>query len=200
MTFITDFLKVFMPLLVVIDPFGSLAIFVGMTGSFNRDTRRNISRDAVLYAGIIIILFALVGDIIIAFFGISIEALEIAGGIILLLMGIEMVRQGAKPDTSIENTKNMGIVPFATPLLAGPGAISLVIILMKGSFETRALTIISVLLVLAIVYLFFIYSSKILSLLGDKIMTAITRIFGLLVAGFAIQYFLDALIALSVIK
>ncbi len=200
MTFITDFLKVFMPLLVVIDPFGSLAIFVGMTGSFNRDTRRNISRDAVLYAGIIIILFALVGDIIIAFFGISIEALEIAGGIILLLMGIEMVRQGAKPDTSIENTKNMGIVPFATPLLAGPGAISLVIILMKGSFETRALTIISVLLVLAIVYLFFIYSSKILSLLGDKIMTAITRIFGLLVAGFAIQYFLDALVALSVIK
>jgi multiple antibiotic resistance protein len=200
MTFITDFLKVFMPLLVVIDPFGSLAIFVGMAGSFNRNTRRTISKDAVLYAGIIIILFALVGDIIIAFFGISIEALEIAGGIILLLMGIEMVRQGAKPDTSVENTKNMGIVPFATPLLAGPGAISLVIILMKGSFETRALTIISVLLVLAIVYLFFIYSSKILSLLGDKIMTAITRIFGLLVAGFAIQYFLDALVALSVIK
>ena len=200
MTFITDFLKVFMPLLVVIDPFGSLAIFVGMTGSFNRDTRRNISRDAVLYAGIIIILFALVGDIIIAFFGISIEALEIAGGIILLLMGIEMVRQGAKPDTSVENTKNMGIVPFATPLLAGPGAISLVIILMKGGLETRILTIVSVLLVLAIVYIFFVYSSKILSLLGDKIMTAITRIFGLLVAGFAIQYFLDALVALSVIK
>ncbi|WMT51047.1 MAG: MarC family protein [Ferroplasma sp.] len=200
MTFITDFLKVFMPLLVVIDPFGSLAIFVGMAGSFNRDTRRTISKDAVLYAGIIIILFALVGDIIIGFFGISIEALEIAGGIILLLMGIEMVRQGAKPDTSVENTKNMGIVPFATPLLAGPGAISLVIILMKGSFETRVLTIVSVLLVLAIVYIFFIYSSKILTLLGDKVMTAITRIFGLLVAGFAIQYFLDALVALSVIK
>jgi multiple antibiotic resistance protein len=200
MTFITDFLKVFMPLLVVIDPFGSLAIFVGMTGSFNRDTRRTISRDAVMYAGIIIILFALVGDIIIGFFGISIEALEIAGGIILLLMGIEMVRQGAKPDTSVENTKNMGIVPFATPLLAGPGAISLVIILMKGGLETRILTIVSVLLVLAIVYIFFVYSSKILSLLGDKIMTAITRIFGLLVAGFAIQYFLDALVALSVIK
>ena len=200
MTFITDFLKVFMPLLVVIDPFGSLAIFVGMAGSFNRDTRRTISKDAVLYAGIIIILFALVGDIIIAFFGISIEALEIAGGIILLLMGIEMVRQGAKPDTSVENTKNMGIVPFATPLLAGPGTISLVIILMKGSFETRVLTIVSVLLVLAIVYIFFIYSSKILTLLGDKVMTAITRIFGLLVAGFAIQYFLDALVALSVIK
>jgi multiple antibiotic resistance protein len=200
MTFITDFLKVFMPLLVVIDPFGSLAIFVGMTGSFNRDTRRTISRDAVMYAGIIIILFALIGDIIIGFFGISIEALEIAGGIILLLMGIEMVRQGAKPDTSVENTKNMGIVPFATPLLAGPGAISLVIILMKGGLETRILTLVSVLLVLAIVYVFFIYSSKILSLLGDKIMTAITRIFGLLVAGFAIQYFLDALVALSVIK
>jgi multiple antibiotic resistance protein len=71
---------------------------------------------------------------------------------------------------------------------------------MKGGLETRILTIVSVLLVLAIVYIFFVYSSKILSLLGDKIMTAITRIFGLLVAGFAIQYFLDALVALSVIK
>jgi multiple antibiotic resistance protein len=200
MTIITDFLDVFMPLLVVIDPFGSLAIFVGMTGSFNRDARRAISRDATIYAAIIILLFALAGDIIIKFFGISIEALEIAGGIILLLMGIEMVRQGAKPDTSIENSKNMGIVPFATPLLAGPGAISLVIILMKGDLLTKILTIISVLLVLTIVYLFFIYSSKILTILGDKVMTAITRIFGLLVAAFAIQYFIDALIALSVLK
>ncbi len=200
MSFITEFLKVFMPMLVVIDPFGSLAIFVGMTSSFNVATRKTISRDAVTYAGIIIILFALVGDIIIAFFGISIEALEIAGGLILLLMGIEMVRQGAKPDTSVEQTKNMGIVPFATPLLAGPGAISLVIILMKGDLLEKIFTIASVLIVLGMVYLFFVYSSKILGFLGDKVMTAITRIFGLLLAGFAIQYFLDALVALNVIK
>ncbi len=200
MSLIVDFLKVFMPLLVVIDPFGTLAIFVAMTGSFNRVTRRSIARDAVVYATVIIMLFALVGDIIIQFFGISIEALEIAGGIILLLMGIEMVREGAKPDTTTENTQNMGIVPFATPFLAGPGAISLVIILMKGSYETRVLTVVSALLVLAIVYIFFIFSAKILELIGDKVMTAITRIFGLLVAGFAIQYFIDALIALSVIR
>ena len=76
-------------------------------------------------------------------------------------MGIEMVRQGAKPDTSVDSSKNMGIVPFATPLLAGPGAISLVIILMKGDLFTKILTIVSVLLVLVIVYFFFIYSSKI---------------------------------------
>ncbi len=200
MSIVTEFLRVFMPLLVVIDPFGCMAIFVSMTSSFNRDTRKSISKDAVLYAGIIILLFALVGDIIIEFFGISIEALEIAGGIILLLMGIEMVRQGVKPDTSTEESKNMGIVPFATPFLAGPGAISLVIILMKGTLYTRILTIISIFLVLLMVYIFFIYSSKILEFMGDKVMTAITRIFGLLVAGFAIQYFLDALVALSVIK
>ncbi|MEM0139489.1 MAG: MarC family protein [Ferroplasma sp.] len=200
MSIVSEFLKVFMPLLVVIDPFGSLAIFVGMTASFNAATKKVISRDAVTYAGIIIILFALIGDIIIAFFGISIEALEIAGGIILLLMGIEMVRQGAKPDTSVQETKNMGIVPFATPLLAGPGAISLVIILMKGDFMEKVFTIASVLLVLAMVYLFFVYSSKILGFMGDKVMTAITRIFGLLLSGFAIQYFIDALIALNVIK
>ncbi len=200
MSIVTEFIKVFMPLLVVIDPFGCMAIFVSMTSSFNRDTRKSISKDAVLYAGIIIILFALAGEIIIKFFGISIEALEIAGGIILLLMGIEMVRQGVKPDTSTEESKNMGIVPFATPLLAGPGAISLVIILMRGPLYTKILTIISIFLVLLMVYIFFIYSSKILGVLGDRAMTAITRIFGLLLAGFAIQYFLDALVALSVIK
>lgn len=200
MSFIVDFLKVFMPLLVVIDPFGTLAVFVAMTSSFNRTVRRSIAKDAVIYAAAILLLFALVGDIVIEFFGISIEALEIAGGIILLLMGIEMVRQGAKPDTSNSDIKSMGIVPFATPFLAGPGAISLVIILMKGPYETRILTIVSSLIVLGIVYVFFIYSGKILELLGDKVMTAITRIFGLLVAGFAIQYFLDALVALSVLK
>ncbi len=199
MSLIIDFLKVFMPLLVVIDPFGSLAIFVSMTASYNKDTKLSISRDAVIYGGIILIIFAAIGEIIIEFFGISIEALEIAGGIILLLMGIEMVREGAKPESS-SGSKNLGIVPFATPLLAGPGAISLVIILMKGSLTIKIFTIISILIVLALVYIFFIFSSKILEILGEKVMTAITRIFGLLLAGFAIQYFLDALISLGLIK
>jgi len=189
-----------MPLLVVIDPFGNLVIFVSLTSSFNRETRKSISKDAIVYGGLIILIFAIFGDLIIEFFGISIEALEIAGGLILLLMGIEMVREGAKPESSTGDEKNMGIVPLATPLLAGPGTISLVIILMKGPFITKVLTIISVFLVLALVYVFFVYSSKILSILGDKVMTAITRIFGLLLSGFAIQYFLDALIALNIIK
>ena len=91
-------------------------------------------------------------------------------------------------------------MPFATPFIAGPGAISLVIILMKGSIYDDIFTIASVIILMLIIYIFFIFSSKILRVLGDKVMRALTRIFGLLVAGVAIQFFIIALQSFSVIK
>ncbi len=138
---------------------------------------------------------------IIYFFGISIAALEISGGLILLIMGIEMVREGDKPPSAGgSSVEDVGIVPLATPMLAGPGAISLVIILMKGSVVTKAFTLVSIVILFALVYLFFHYSVRIATMMGPRLIKAITRIFGLLVAGFAIQYMIDALILLQVLK
>lgn len=198
---VVTFLGIFIPLFVVIDPFGTLVMFMAATSEMSPKSRKLATKDAVVYGSLILIFFAVLGNLIIYFFGISIEALEIAGGIILLIMGIEMVREGDKPKSArgSEETADVGIVPFATPLLAGPGAISLVIILMKNGIVDEILTLVSILVVFVIVYFFFAYSEKIMGVVGERPMKALTRIFGLLVAAFAIQYFIDALTHLGLV-
>ncbi len=199
-----NFLSIFIRLFVVIDPFGSLVLFIAMTADTGEKSRKTITIDATLYGGLILIFFAIFGSYILLFFGITIEALEIAGGIILLIMGIEMVREGDRPKSmgGGQTESDLGIVPFATPFIAGPGAISLVIILIKGELLTNFMndifTLASIIIVLLIIYVFFIYSSRITRLMGEKVLKALTRIFGLLVAGFAIQYFIIAFQALGV--
>ena len=191
---VTEFLKIFIPLFVVIDPFGAMLVFMTMAGSLETHERRVITADAVIYGFVILVFFAIFGNDLLYFFGISIAAIEIAGGIILLIMSVQMVREGDRPKSAGGNVeKDVGIVPLATPLLAGPGAISLVIILMNGGFSHFIFTIISLLVVFGIIFLFFTFSDIILRLLGEKVLKVVTRVLGILVAGFAIQYFLDAI-------
>ncbi|MCL5439435.1 MAG: MarC family protein [Candidatus Thermoplasmatota archaeon] len=176
-------------------------LFLGMTTGMTPEARKTVTKDASFYGFIILLFFALVGKYILLFFGISTEALELAGGLILLIMGIQMVREGDRPKSQGGNVEpDAGIVPLATPLLAGPGAISLVIILMSRPFyPNQILTIISVGLLFVIVFVFFSLSERILKIMGPKSMKAITRIFGLLVAGFAIQYMLLAMQGLGLL-
>ncbi|BAB59667.1 hypothetical protein [Thermoplasma volcanium GSS1] len=199
---IVEFLKVFIPLFIVIDPFGSLVLFTSMTYNFNEGEKMRATKDAVVYGGIILVMFALAGQFIIYFFGISIEALEMAGGVILLLMAVEMIMEGNRPKTSgseVTTDLDIGIVPFATPLLAGPGAISLVIILMKGPLIDKIFTFVSIGIIFLMVYIFFKEASIVSKFIGNKAMKAVSRIFGLLLAGFAIQYFIDAVTALFLV-
>ncbi len=198
---IVEFLKVFMPIFIVIDPFGSLVLFTSMTYGFNEAEKSRATKDAVIYGSIILVLFALGGQFIIYFFGISIEALEMAGGIILLLMAVEMIMEGNRPKSSGSGAKDydIGIVPFATPMLAGPGAISLVIILMKGNIIDKIFTLLSIIIIFVLVYIFFDKSTVVSKFIGDKVMKAVSRIFGLLLAGFAIQYFINAIMILKAI-
>ncbi|MCL5782608.1 MAG: MarC family protein [Candidatus Thermoplasmatota archaeon] len=202
---IIQFLDIFAKFFVVIDPFGSLVLFIAMTGNIDQKRRRSITIDATLYGGLILIFFAIFGSYLLYFFGISIEALEIAGGLILLIMGIEMVREGDRPKSmgGGQTEQDIGIVPFATPFIAGPGAISLVIILIKGNvlanLTDTIFTLGSIIIVMGIIFLFFMYSTRITRLAGEKVLKALTRILGLLVAGIAIQYFINAFALMGVV-
>ncbi len=143
----------------------------------------------------ILLVFALMGSYILDFFGISIEALMIAGGLLMLIVGIEMVREGDKPRTTRkgqeEEVGDIGIVPLATPMLAGTGAISLMIILVAN--YNLWIVLLSTVLVFIIVYLFFKFSAVVYHLLGMKGARAFTRVMGLLVAAFAMQYILNGI-------
>ncbi|MCI4433907.1 MAG: MarC family protein [Thermoplasmata archaeon] len=192
---LSSFLHVFVPMFVIVDPFASLALFISLTSNMNKVQIKRTMEESVFYGFLILLFFAFAGIYVLEFFGISIQALEIAGGLLMLFVGIEMVREGDKPRVTkkgeevVEEIGDVGVVPLATPMLAGPGAISLMIILME-TYDWITV-IISLILVFGIVYLFFYFSSRIYKYLGKKGSRAFTRILGLLVAAFAIQYILN---------
>ncbi|HEU13141.1 MAG: MarC family protein [Thermoplasmata archaeon] len=194
---LSSFLHTFVPLLVIVDPFASLALFISLTSNMTEEQVKKTMDESVIYGFLILIFFAFAGIYVLDFFGISIQALEIAGGLLMLFVGIEMVREGDKPRVTkrgeevVEEIGDVGVVPLATPMLAGPGAISLIIILMETYDPITVL--ISLTIVFAIVYIFFYFSSRIFKYLGKKGSRAFTRILGLLVAAFAIQYMLNGL-------
>ncbi len=195
---LTTFLHIFIPLFVVVDPFAAMIMFIGYARNASNVERRRIVNDASLTSLLILVFFAFLGYYILLYFGISIAALEIAGGILILLSSVEMVTEGDKPagskkkSSQNEQGKDMGIVPLGTPLLAGPGAISLVIILMHD--YNWVYVIISIILVSVVTYILFASSSIIYDIIKEKGARALTRVFGVLVAGFAIQYILNGLV------
>ena len=193
------FLHIIIPIFAVIDPFAALPLYMSLTSGLSEAQRRQIVKEATITAIALLLFFAFFGIYILNFMGISIEALMIAGGLLMLLVSIEMVREGDKPRSTKkkaaihEEMGDVGIVPLGTPMLAGPGAISLVIILM-GKYPGEELSVvISILLVILFTSLLFLGSDYISRLMGEKGARAFTRVMGLLVAAFAIQYILDGI-------
>ncbi|MGC8496535.1 MAG: MarC family protein [Thermoplasmata archaeon] len=194
MDVIDQFLHIFIPIFVIVDPFASVALFISLTAGLSKPATSKIIKESVLWGFLILLIFALIGSYILEFFGISIEALMIAGGLLMLIVGIEMVREGDKPRATRkgqeeEELGDIGIVPLATPMLAGPGAISLMIILV-ASYDLW-IVLASTVLVFLIVYIFFKFSTIVYRMIGMKGARAFTRVMGLLVAAFAMQYILN---------
>lgn len=179
------------------NPFATMIMFISYARGGSHSERKRIINDATLSSFLILVFFAFTGYYILLYFGISIAALEIAGGILILLTSIEMVTEGDKPTgkkgtSSREESRDIGIVPLGTPLLAGPGAISLVILLMHD--YSWPLVIAGVILVTVLTYLLFFSGFFIYGVIKEKGARALTRVFGILVAGFAIQYILTGAI------
>ncbi len=196
-----EFLIFFIPVFVVIDPFASLPLFLTLTAGMDEKKKREVARLANLVAFIFLVVFALVGKFILDYLGISIDALMIAGGLLMLMSGFEMMREGDKPrskktkDTdNIEMDGNVAVVPLGTPMLAGPGALSIVIVMTQSNpVSLWGLLVLSIAVTLLITLLIFYQASKIYSFIGETGSRALTRIMGLLVAAFAIQYILNGI-------
>ncbi len=196
---LNTFLHIFIPLFAVIDPFAALPLYMSLTAGLSEGQKRRIVKEASITAIVLLIFFEYLGIYILDFMGISIEALMIAGGLLMLMVSIEMVKEGDKPRSTNkktalhEETGDVGIVPLGTPMLAGPGAISLVIILMgkyPGESVSIAVSIISIILLTSLIFLGANYISRIM---GEKGARAFTRVMGLLVAAFSVQYILDGI-------
>lgn len=179
-------------LTVIMDPIGLAPIFVAMTGRLDAGARRRAARQAVLAAGGLILGFALFGGLVLDYLNVSVNSLSIAGGLLLLLVALEMLRGDDYPEDERGET-DVALVPLATPLLAGPGAIATVIVLSRqhDGFEGRAAVIGGILCALAVVGIVLLTAEKLAGLLPASLVSFLTRVFGLLLSAIAVQLVVD---------
>jgi multiple antibiotic resistance protein len=192
----------------LVDPFAALPTFLAVTAGSDADRRKRIARKASLTALIFLSAFAVAGQYIFKMFGITLPAFEIAGGVILLLIGLDMLEakrsatQEASGDTEAAASKeDAGIVPLGIPMLAGPGAIASVMVLV-GQAQTRwqmAAILGSIFITAAICYLVLGNSDRVGRALGETGIRILVRIMGLLLVALAVQYFVNGMADLGVI-
>jgi multiple antibiotic resistance protein len=189
----TVFLSTFITLIVILDPPGAIPIFLALTGSLTRAQRSAAALRATLVAVVVIALFALFGQSILNYLHISIAALQGAGGLLLLLISLELLT-GRESDSLSNAGVNVALVPLGTPLLAGPGAIVATMLAVKGADDGGAYVAVAAALVAAllVVYVFLRFASQIRSVLGESGTMLLTRIAGLLLAAIAVQMVADS--------
>ncbi|SLN64865.1 hypothetical protein AQS8620_02979 [Aquimixticola soesokkakensis] len=192
----------FFTLFVVIDPIGLAPLFVALTQGESTHKRRVIAVRAVAIAAFVLVLFGIFGEAVLGFAGISMGAFRIAGGILLFLTALDMLferrtkRRGEQAATHDDDASDdPSVFPLATPLIAGPGAIASMILLMDRA-DTLLLdvAVIGVLaLVLAMVLVFFLSAGLLERLLGVTGTNVVTRLLGMLLAALSVQFVIDGL-------
>lgn len=187
----------FATLFVVIDPPGLVPLFIALTQGMDAAHRRRLARRACIIAAVLLTMFGLAGETVLGFIGISMPAFRIAGGILLFLTALDMLferrtqrREGQHPDPNHDPS----VFPLATPLIAGPGAIATMILLVgksgPGWVGTTAVMALMLAMMLA-TYLFFLASPFLERLLGRTGTIVITRLLGMLLAALSVQFVID---------
>lgn len=187
----------FLTLFVIMDPPGTVPIFLALTSTMTAKQRKRAARQAVLVALGVIVSFLLFGQAILDFLGISVPALQASGGLLLLLVAMDLLT-GKAEEPEPSGKVNVALVPLGTPLLAGPGAIVAAMLAIQSSDGSAAGWISILAAVVAVhisLYLAMRFAVIIHRVLGDGGTILVTRIAGLLLAAIATQLIADAIIA-----
>ncbi len=194
-------LNAFVTMFVVIDPVSLAPLFIALTGGMGRERRLRVGLTALAVAAGILGLFALVGDALLGGIGISMAAFRIAGGMLLFLTALDMLfeRRTARRErnsSAAPGDDDPSVFPLAIPLIAGPGAIASVILLMgrhEGDLAGQAMVLGVTLAVLAIVLAAFLLAGPLERLLGRVGVLVVTRLLGMLLAALSVQFVLDGI-------
>lgn len=192
-------IQVFVTLIVIIDPPGVIPIFLSLVSKFRAEEQRRLAWKTASVSFLVIIIFALFGQFILDYLKISVPALQGAGGLLLLLVALDLLIGNERKPGNENNDVNVALVPLGTPLLAGPGAIVATIIFVKqATSESTGSASMMVALFTAIVVLHIFlglvlaYSTGIIKLIKKSGVTLIARIAGLLLAAIAVQMIADS--------
>ena len=197
-----DHLKVFVALIALVNPLGVLPMFISLTHDFTKAQKKNAIRAASLTVVAVIVVCALLGEHIIKFFGISTASLQVSGGLLILLMALNMLNAQAggarttmEERDEAEHKHTIGVVPLGIPLLTGPGAMSTVIVMAHNAKRTMDYLVIigSGVVIAALVWLTLQMAQPIARTLGRIGINIATRIMGLLVAAVAVEFIVDGL-------
>ncbi|WP_432573798.1 MarC family protein [Kineococcus sp. SYSU DK005] len=185
--------ETFVTLFVIMDPLGTVPIFLGLTAPFTVAERSRAARQAVLVAFGVIVAFALFGQRILDYLHISLPALQAAGGLLLLLIALELLTgKGDEPTSTVG--VNVALVPLGTPLLAGPGAIvaTMVYVQQSRGWDDHLAIAAGVVAVHVTLYLAMRFAGLVHRVLGDSGVLLVTRVAGLLLSAIAVQLVADA--------
>jgi len=192
----------------LVDPFAAVPPFLAMTNQADSAARRRMAARASWTCFIVLSLFAISGTFIFKIFGITLAAFEIAGGVILLLIGLEMMQARRSTQEGVSETEegahkeDIGITPLGIPLLAGPGAISTVMVLMGASPTWQhAIPIFVAIAVTALAsYLILASADRVRKRMGETGIRIMMRIMGLLLTAIAVQFVINGLVRLNILN
>ena len=191
--FITSFISLF----VIIDPTGNIFSFLALSSGIEPGKARALAGRACLFAFVILTFFVALGRLVLTFFGISLPAFQIAGGLVLFRIAFDMMEgQGHfnRLDTSSSlvpgDYRDIALIPLAMPLLSGPGAISTVLVLTARSqnLQDDALLVAAVGLIMLLSYILFSFAARIMSVLKESGLRLLTRLMGLILVALAVEF------------
>ena len=188
----------FVTLFVIIDPVGLAPMFIGLTIGMSAERRRTIAITAVTIAAVLLTLFGLAGENILRAIGISLSAFRIAGGILLFLTALDMLferRTERREGQSADDDHDPSVFPLATPLLAGPGALASMILLVGENPGIAHVLVIHLVMfaVLGLALVLLLLAGTLSRALGRTGTIVITRLFGMLLAALSVQFIIDGL-------
>ena len=193
------FLQYFVLYFVVIDPIGTTPLFLVVTKGLNAKDKNKVAFEGVLIATIVLLFFAFFGNYVLKYLGISFPSFTIAGGVILFLIALEMlfdIRSERKKRSINDKRDKISIFPIAIPLLAGPAAITSVILTIsqaEGSYSLLIINIICLISVMLVSFVILRVFTKFQKFINEKIINIFSRVIGIILAALSIQYILDGI-------
>jgi multiple antibiotic resistance protein len=194
-----DILTTFLFLVAVIDPLGSIPVYLEATKNFDKKYKKRIAIRASFVAFLVLLFFIVIGQLILEGMNVTLDAFQISGGVILFLFALTMIFGEGKPETEkhgIKDYKHVTIFPVAIPSIASPGAIMAVVLLTDNhiyNIQQQLLTTVLVLVVIGLTSLLLLAANKVQERIGEYGITVISKIMGLILASYAVQSILSGL-------
>jgi multiple antibiotic resistance protein len=194
---IAFFIYAFTSIFIIVNPISGLINFISLTAGMSSAERREIAKRSVMVACGLAITFAISGELILRFFGVTVDSLRVAGGVLLFIVALDMLHARIPRESmTAEELKDavkradISVFPIAMPLLTGPGAITTVIVVIRTgqTLELKMMTMLAILLTFALSYLIFRFADKVNRILGVTGSLVITRVMGLLLGAIAVNF------------